>query len=51
METITVVIVIILLIAMGIFVGTQITGNSIGGGSAKSYSSFPAQASGGGCGR
>ena len=50
METITIVIIVILLIALGIFVGVQISGNSVRDSSG-SYSSYPSQYSGGGCGR
>ncbi len=51
MDTITIVIIIILLIALGIFVGTQINGNAVGGVSSQSYNSYPSQYVGGGCGR
>jgi len=50
METITIVIIVILLIALGIFVGVQISGNSIRENSG-GYNSYPTQYSGGGCGR
>ncbi len=50
MDTITIVVIIILLIALGIFVGTQIDGNSTGS-SVRSFNSYPPQYSGGGCGR
>ena len=51
MDTVTIVIIIIFLIALGIFVGTQISGNSVNSGSSGSYNSYPSQSYGGGCGR
>jgi uncharacterized protein HemY len=51
METMTIVVIVILLIALGIFVGTQISGNSGTGNVIRSTNSFPSQFSGGGCGR
>ncbi|GBE20221.1 hypothetical protein BMS3Abin17_00958 [archaeon BMS3Abin17] len=52
MDTTTIVIIVILLIALGIFVGTQLSGNSTGESNARSYNSYPSQQyGGGGCGR
>ena len=50
MDTLTIIVIVIFLIALGIFVGVQISGNSVRDNS-ESYSSYPSQASGGGCGR
>lgn len=49
MDTITIVIIVILLIALGIFVGTQISGGDTG--KVIAGNSYPSQYSGGGCGR
>lgn len=51
MDTITIVIIVILLIALGIFVGTQISGNSVKTSSSGGYNPYPSQYGGGGCGR
>ena len=51
MDTITVVIIIILVIALGIFIGTQISGNSVKASDSGSYNPYPSQYGGGGCGR
>ena len=53
METTTIVVIVILLMALGIFIGTQISGNSVSnsGGDFRSVSQYPSQYGGGGCGR
>jgi len=50
MDTITIVIIVILLIALGIFVGTQINVSSTGN-NVRNSNLYPNQYSGGGCGR
>ncbi len=49
MDTITIIIIVVLLIALGIFVGTQISGG--GTGRVTAGSPYPSQYGGGGCGR
>ena len=51
MDTTTIVIVVILLIALGIFVGIQLSGNSVEENSARVSNLYPSQYGGGGCGR
>lgn len=50
MDTITVIVIVILLIALGIFAGTQISGGNTSG-KAVSTNSYSSQYGGGGCGR
>ena len=51
METITVIIIVVLLIALGIFVGTQIGGGNTTGRAISNSDSYASQFGGGGCGR
>ncbi len=51
MDTMTLIVIIVLLVALGIFAGTQISGDSIRESSSRSYNSYPSQYGGGGCGR
>lgn len=51
MDKITIVVIIILLVMLGIFVGVQMSGNSTKTSYSGGYNSYPSQAGGGGCGR
>lgn len=57
MDTTTVIVIVVLVAVLGIFFGTQITGNAVSGGNAingispPSQQAYPTQYAGGGCGR
>ena len=51
MEATTVIILVILVIVLGIFIGTQVSGGNTTGRAISSSNSYPSQLGGGGCGR